>query len=183
MKKIFLSVALALISMAAMAWTPDFSLNNNRFSVGLHGGVVALGTEHQGAGIGFNVTAFGVSVDYVGYGPEHIHTPRNDRWNDSEAFSVNLGYHIPLFSFLSVYPVVGYSNRSDGVTDGANHRYSVDDEDYSVTRINKYTRDWTEHRFNYGCGIAVTVAPWLTIYAVGSRNAIYGGLGLNFSKL
>ena len=183
MKKILLSLAIALFSLTALAWTPDFSLNNNRFSVGLHGGVVALGTNHQSAGIGVNVTAFGVSVDYVGYGPEHIHTPRNDRWNDSEAFSVNLGYHIPLFSFLSVYPVVGYSNRSDGVTDGANHRYSVDDEDYSVTRINKYTRDWVEHRFNYGCGIRVKAGKWVSFHVVGTRNAVYGGVGITFSVL
>lgn len=164
-----------------MAWTPDFSLNNERFSAGLHGGVVALGTEHQGAGIGFNVTAFGVSVDYVGYSPEHRHTPRNDKWNDSEAFSVNLGYHIPIFKFLSIYPVVGYSNRSDGVTDGAKHHYSVDEDDYSVTRYNKYTADWVEHRFNYGCGVAVRPFSWLSIHVVGSRNAIYGGIGVNFN--
>lgn len=181
MKKLLLSLAIVLLSLTAMAWTPDFSLNKERFSAGLHGGVVALGTEHQGAGIGFNVTAFGVSVDYVGYSPEHRHTPRNDKWNDSEAFSVNLGYHIPIFKFLSIYPVVGYSNRSDGVTDGAKHHYSVDEDDYSVTRYNKYTADWVEHRFNYGCGMAVRPLSWLSIHIVGSRNAIYGGIGVNFN--
>ncbi len=183
MRRSILALLIVLCPLTAKAWRPDFSLNKDLYSIGVLGGVVGFGTEHQGIGFGANVTIWGVSADFVCYGPEHISTEEERQWNDRETFTVNLGYHIPIFKFLSVYPIVGYSERSTGVTDGSKYSYDYDTDTMMETRFNKYTRDWTEHSFNYGGGIAIKPTRWLTIHMVASRYAIYGGIGLDLSKL
>ena len=183
MKKTALFIILALCPMMLKAWRPDFSLNRGYYSLGMLGGVVGFGTGQQAIGFGANITAWGVSLDFLGRGPAHAHTPENRTWNDKQAFTLNIGYHIPINKFLSVYPLVGYSERSTGVTDGTNYDYDYDYEDNSVTRWNEYTANWTVHQFNYGAGIAIKPAKWISLHLVATRFAMYGGIGLNLGNL
>ena len=183
MKKILISVLVILCSLTAKAWKPDFSMNRGYYSLGMLGGVIGFQSPQQGIGFGANVSVWGFSVDFVAYGPEHISTEEKTKWNDHESFQINLGYHIPIVNFLSIYPIVGYSERSTGVTDGTRYYYSYDSDTYTETRNNKYTRNWSAHNFNYGGGIAIKASRWLTIHLVATRWGMYGGIGLNFANL
>lgn len=183
MKRILLVIIIAACPLVAKAWRPDFSLNKNVYSLGMMGGVIGYGTEHQNISFGANVTIGGVSVDFLAYGSEHLSTPEEQKWNDKESFVVNVGYHIPLCKYVRVYPLVGLSERSNGVTDGSKYKMIWDTDDISQTRFNDYTRTQTMYEFNYGGGIAITPLRWLTIHLVASRYAMYGGIGLNLSRL
>ncbi len=169
------------LPVAAAAGTPDFSINRNANSVAVLGGVVGFKTAQQSPGIGFNVTLLGLSVDYITYGPKYAHEEEERLWDDKKAFSVNIGYQIPLLRFLSIYPIAGYSETSTGVTDGTKYRYDYDTDTFTLTRVNKYTKTWTGRHFNYGGGIAIKPFKWLTIHMAATRYAIYGGIGMNLA--
>ena len=53
----------------------------------------------------------------------------------------------------------------------------------TFTRMNKYTPDFRDYRVNYGIGLAMKPFRWMTLHAAATANAVYGGIGVNFSNL
>ena len=197
MKRLFAIIALITLSVGASAQTGsgvslskeiklfDFQLNTKRFEAGLNIGQVASFSEYARFTLGANVLIGGVYVDFMSADPEHKYGPSSDtKWNDHMAFCINAGYQIPVLKWLRVMPLIGYAQTNDGITD-ASKTYWDYDEDSAVSTYHPYkvTPGSRLHYFNYGGGLSIQPCKWFSINIVGTRHAIYGGIGINLLAL
>ncbi len=158
----------------------NFSLNAKSLEIGMTLGQVGSFTGRTRFGIGASVSYAGVYVDFLHAGPQHRYFSYDvdTLWNDNEAFCINAGYQIPVFEWLRIVPLVGYSQTNEGITDGSTSHYSGDDSgswvhDYTVTPGSR------EHYFNFGGGLSIRPVKYLSINVMATRRAIYGGIVLN----
>ena len=184
MKKMLLMVAsLVALGMSAQAQWFDFADNNNRISLGLHGGSVAFSTEYAKFGMGPSIQAMGVYVDFLYYRPAHRFDNHvsNTMWPDSSATSVNIGYQIPVLHWLRVMPLVGYMQTNYGLTDAST--MNVETAEYTSSVYHDYNVQHRDHYFNYGVGLFVKPSKHINIYAIASRYAMYGGVSVNLETI
>ena len=185
MKKGFIMMALVVMAAGAHAQWLDFSQNSNRYGIGFHLGQVGLGCRYDDFGAGASINAWGVYVDFAKAGPEHKYDRHvtNTLYNDSVAWTLSLGYQIPILPWLRLMPVVGYCQTNAGLTDATTVNVDVDTETSSASIYHDYdvTPGSRKHYFNIGAGIAVRPIKWIDIYAVGTMHAIYGGISLNLN--
>jgi hypothetical protein len=181
MKKTLIIVALLTIAFSANAQWFNFSNNMKRFEIGFTVGQAGSTTEYAGLGIGANLVAFGVQVDFLHKGPEHQYDNHIESklYNDNVAWIVNGGYQIPVLSWLKVVPMAGYCQTNEGITDASTINFNHGE--YTTTFYHDYdvTPGTRQHHFNFGCGIALQPLPWMSINAAYTKYAIYGGLSLN----
>ena len=193
MKRLFLSVALMVITMGATAQSGggggigkdfdlfDFSLNASRLEMGINLGQAGSFSDYARFAVGANLLYNGFYLDFILADPEHKHYSgiTDTKWNDTCAFSLNFGYQIPIVDWLRVMPLIGYAQTNDGVTDGSSLHLSTGDttttwyHDYEVTPGSR------KHYFNFGGGFSVQPWEWFSINLIVTRHAIYGGIGFN----
>ena len=193
MKKSILIAAVLLLAVgSAKAQWFDFS-NNQRASIGFNLGVVGYDlTSHgddknvtgfdkniAGFGTGVNLSFMGLYLDFIYQSPEH----RWDRkvtqaeYDDHTALAINVGYQVPVLSWLFVTPVVGYSNETWGKTLG--NSIGVDSESHSI--YHDYKRTDIKNHFNYGLGLMFRPVDFLEIGAMATSHAIYGTISYSAS--
>lgn len=184
MKKVALFVVLfTMMTFSAKAQWFDFS-NNHRASIGLNLGVVGYDFTSQGLdknianfGFGANVSVAGVYVDFIYQNPEHRWDRKvtQQEYPDQTALTINLGYQIPVLSWLYVTPLIGYSNETWGRTLG--NSIGVDSESHSI--YHDYERDRIDNHFNYGVGLMFRPIEAFEIGAVATSHALYGTISVS----
>lgn len=185
MKKLIVFITLFSLALSASAQQMfDFSSNNWRIEAGLNFGQAGSFTPYARLALGANATIFGVQVDYLKAEPQHEYADADEisdnKWEDSVAYCINVGYQIPVFNWLRIVPLVGYAQTNEGITDGSKLR--VDSDEYSFNLYHPYTvtPGTRTHYFNFGGGISVQPCKWFSINLAATRTALYGGIGINF---
>ncbi len=189
MKKVALfAVMFSLMTLSGKAQWFDFS-NNRRASIGGNLGVVGYDLTSKsveknlsGFGTGINLSISGLYLDFIYQSPQH----RWDRhvtqaeYDDHTALAINVGYQIPVTSWLYVTPLIGYSNETTGKTIG--NSIGIDVQRRSI--YHEYKRLTMENHFNYGVGLMFRPIEMLAIGAVASSHALYGTISFssNFKK-
>ena len=185
MKKVALFVVLfTMMTFSAKAQLFDFRNNLTDVTFGFNLGVVGYDFEHgqvvkniANFGGGVSVSLLGVYIDFIYQSPDH----RWDRkiteaeYPDQTALTINLGYQIPVLSWLYVTPLIGYSNETWGRTLG--NSIGVDSESHSI--YHDYVRDRINNHFNYGVGVMFRPIEVLEIGAVATSHALYGTISVS----
>ena len=193
MKKLFLSVVISLIAICANAQAgavaeigkeytlAEFLIYPRRIEAGLTIGQVGSFTDYARFGMGANVLYNDFYLDFLEADPQHKYSSdySDVQWNDTCVFAINIGYQIPILSWLRVMPLVGYGQTNDGITDGSSMNVSADSDNITLYHTYKVTPGSRTHYFNYGGGISVQPCRWFSINLIGTRCALYGGFGLN----
>ena len=185
MKKLLIIAALLLSAVSASAQYFDFSSNRNRYELGLNLGQMAYNTQYARFGMGVNLLAWGVYLDFNTTEAQHKYDDRigNYEWNDDEFFSFNLGYQFPVLSWLRVMPLLGYAQTNEGITYGDTLNVSGGESSSTLYHTYKVTPGSRVHRFNFGGGISVQPLKWFSINLAYTHHAIYGGIAINFGAL
>jgi len=185
MKKSILFAAIVALSMTANAQWFDFSQNSNRIGIGLNMGELGRGTSYTDFGGGVSINILGVYIDYTQAGPDHKYDNHvtNTLYNDSVAFTLNVGYQIPVLPWLRVMPLVGYCQTNAGLTDATTVNVEVNGEyDASVYHDYTVTSGTRQHYFNAGVGLVITPIRWIDLFAIGTMHSITGGISFNLSE-
>ena len=188
MKKFtLLIVLLSLFTFSTKAQVFDFSNNKEDFTVGLNLGVVGYHFDGQidktyaGFGYGVSVSLLGVYLDFMYQSPEHKWgnkiTP--DVYHDHTALTINVGYKIPVTSWLNFTPMIGYSNETTGITDCST--VNVDFESHAI--YHDYDAERVYSHFNYGAGLSLKPFRWLEFGGVCTAHVVYGNISLNLVGL
>ena len=181
MKKALLTLAILFTCISANAqWFPFKDVNIGHFGMGIHGGVLGLGKEVTRAAFGANALVYGVYLDVLFNEPEHLHVPKPEVWkDDTQAFSIHIGYQIPILEYLRIIPIVGYAEVSKGDTDGTAFTvgYSNNTNRWGVR--NFFTKKWSDGSFNAGGSVVANLGP-VNVFVTGTMCSVYGGLGLEF---
>ena len=183
-KKILILATLVALAVSAKAQWFDFSNNDERLTLGFHLGANAVGTEYSNFGFGASLSVMGVYMDFMRVIPAHKYDNHVEYtvYDDSASLTINLGYQIPVLSWLRIMPLVGYCQTNYGKTDASSINFSNSD-DYNPTLYHDYdvTPGSRKHYFNYGVGLFVTPVQFMDIYAIVSSKAIYGGISVNLA--
>ncbi|MBO4340271.1 MAG: hypothetical protein J5835_02430 [Bacteroidales bacterium] len=194
MRKLFIIIAAMALAMSANAQGIslgsgltkefhlfDFEFNTSRLEGGINIGQSGSFSEYARFAIGANILVGGFYLDFLKADAQHKYdsTLTDAQYNDNESFSINVGYQIPLLRWLRIMPLMGYSQTNDGITDGSSLSVSADED--SVTWYHRYevTPGSRKHYFNYGGGLSIQPCKWFSVNLVATRNALYGGFGLN----
>ena len=187
MKRLIISLVLLSVTICAHAQMFDFSSNNNRYEGGLNFGQMAFNTEYARFGMGMNMLAWGVYLDLNRTIAQH----KFDRevsdtlWDDDEFFNINLGYQIPILSWIRVMPLLGYAQTNEGITDASTFNINPGEELSSTSIYHTYTVTPGSHvhYFNYGGGVSIQPLKWFSINFAYTRYAIYGGFAIDIDAL
>ena len=185
-KSIILFALLALTVGSAKAQFMDLTQNLRDFNVGLNLGVVGyhfngqIDKTYAGFGYGVSFSLLGVYIDFMYQSPEHRYGNKisPDMYYDHTALTINTGYKIPVFSWLSLTPLIGYSNETTGWTDCSTINI---DETYSI--YHDYDMENIYSHFNYGIGLSLKPIRWLEIGGVCTAHAVYGNISVNLMKV
>lgn len=133
--------------------------------------------------IGFNVTAFGVYADFMGWPRKHENDVRVDKWKDHSVWAAHIGYQIPFHyyngSSIRLIPMAGYSSIKEGITDGG-------DWDVNQGGIHNSFRV-TEQKggFDYGAALVFQNTDKkigaYTFSLGATKHAVWLGLGWEFN--
>ena len=187
MKRYTISLVLLFVTVCAHAQLFDFSSNNNRYEIGSNFGQMAFNTQYARFGLGMNLLAWGVYLDFNMTAAQHKFDRKfsNTQWNDDEFFNINLGYQIPLLSWLRVMPLLGYAQTNEGITDASTINISPGEDSGSTSVYHTYTvtPGSRVHYFNFGGGVSIQPFKWFSINFVYTRHAIYGGVAIDIDAL
>ncbi|MBR1833993.1 MAG: hypothetical protein IJ785_00570 [Bacteroidales bacterium] len=172
---------LAFVGSSANAQWFDLANNKNRLTIGFQLGQAGVGTEYSGFGFGGSVSAFGIYLDALVSGPQHQNDNHvnSTRYMDDEAFTINLGYQIPVLPWLRIAPIIGYCQTNYGYTDMSTVNVHVTEGSTRGSIYHDYYPQKRFHEFNYGGGIFIQPFKYVEIYGVGTVRAIYGGISLS----
>lgn len=178
---LLLAVLFALAGNSANAQFLDLANNNRRLNFGFQLGEAGWHTEYEDFGWGLSLSVCGVYVDCLISGPQHEndHHVNQTLWEDDEAFTINVGYQIPILPWLRIAPIVGYSQTNYGITDMSTVNIHVDEGSHSGSIYHDYYPQERFHEFNFGGGIFVQPFKYVEFYGVYTRRAIYGGISFN----
>ena len=197
MKRLLVIIALIVVSTGVNAQSGsgavlskeiklfDFPLNAKRLEAGFNIGQAASFSEYARFTFGANLMIAGVYLDFLSADPEHKYGPTSDtQWDDHKAFCINTGYQIPILKWLRIMPLVGYAQTNDGITD-ASQTYWDYDSDTGLSSYHPYkvTPGSRLHYFNYGGGLSIQPCKWFSINLIGTRHAIYGGIGVDLLSI
>ena len=178
MKKTILALVILFSCITANAqWFPFGEVNVNHYGIAFQGGALGLGKDVTRAAFGANLLVYGVYLDALYASPQHRNDPKMSVWDDNSAFSIHLGYQIPVLEFLRIIPFAGYANFSKGVTDGRDYSYEYSTTSKRWMVNNKYTKDWQKGYFDAGGSIVINLGP-VNIFLTGTMCSVYGGIGL-----
>ena len=187
MKRLIISLVLLSVSVCAHAQLFDFSSNNNRYEVGMNFGQMAFNTQYARFGVGLNTLAWGVYLDFNMTAAQHKFDRKfsDTQWNDDEFFNINLGYQIPILSWIRIMPLVGYAQTNEGITDASTFNINPGEELSSTSIYHTYTvtPGSRVHYFNYGGGVSIQPLKWFSINFAYTRFAVYGGFAIDIDAL
>lgn len=185
MKRLILSLVLLSVAVCAHAQLFDFSSNNNRYEAGLNFGQMALNTQYARFGVGLNTLAWGVYLDLNMTAAQHKFDRKigDTQWNDDEFFNINLGYQIPILSWIRVMPLIGYAQTNEGITDASTFNVNPGEDLSSWYHTYTVTPGSRVHSFNYGGGVSVQPLKWFSINFAYTRYAVYGGFAIDIDAL
>lgn len=186
MKKLLFLAALMAVAMSVNAQWFDFSSNADRYGAGFNLGMAGVKTDYRDIGTGISLNVCGVYLDVLQAGPNHKYDNHieNKQYNDSTAFHINLGYQIPVLSWLRIAPMVGYCQTNAGITDASTININTDrDNGFDFYHDYDVTPGTRRHYFNAGVGLFVQPIRWVDIYAIGTLHAIYGGISINMGSI
>ena len=173
MKKIFLSLVFAIITVININGQTFFERNKN-VSIGIQFGAV---DQHNHTDMGFqtlmvNVSCYGAYLDIGGWPRKHGSDTRVDKWDDESCFAVHIGYQLPIFKWLKITPLAGYYNHKTGYTNGYN---------WNVTSSginNEFVVNKQLNGFDYGGNIQIDIKRF-SIFGTFTKNMWYAGIGFN----
>ena len=185
MKRLIVLIALISTTVSASAQQMfDFESNTGRLETGLNFGQAGSFTPYARLALGANVTFYGAHIDFLKAEPQHKYTNVDEisdqKWEDSVAYCINVGYQIPILKWLRIMPLVGYAQTNEGITDGSKLRMDADEDSVDFYHPYKVTKGTRTHYFNYGGGVSVQPCKWFSINLCATRTALYGGVGINF---
>ena len=187
MKRFIISLVLLSVTVCAHAQSFDFSSNNNRYEAGLNFGQMAFNTQYARFGMGVNMLAWGVYLDINMTAAQHKFDRKfsDTQWDDDEFFSINLGYQIPVLSWIRIMPLLGYAQTNEGITDASSINISGNTEDETLSIYHTYTvtPGSRVHYFNYGGGVSIQPLKWFSINFAYTRYAVYGGFAIDIDAL
>ena len=185
MKRLILCLVLLSVTICAHAQLFDFSSNNNRYEVGMNLGQMAFNTQYARFGAGMNTLAWGVYLDFNMTAPQHKFDRKigDTQWNDDEFFNINLGYQIPILSWLRIMPLVGYAQTNEGITDASTFNVNPGEDLSSWYHTYTVTPGSRVHSFNYGGGVSLQPLKWFSINFTYTRHAVYGGFAIDIDAL
>ena len=151
---VILAVLFAFACNSANAQFLNLADNNQRITFGVQLGEAGWQTNYPGFGWGISASICGVYLDFLLSPPQHKndHHVNQSRPLDDEAFAINVGYQIPLFSWLRIAPIVGYSQTNYGYTDMSSVHIHVDEGSHSGSIYHDYFPQERFHDFNFGGG-------------------------------
>ena len=182
---VILAVLFAFACNSANAQFLNLADNNQRITFGVQLGEAGWQTNYPGFGWGISASICGVYLDFLLSPPQHKndHHVNQSRPLDDEAFAINVGYQIPLFSWLRIAPIVGYSQTNYGYTDMSSVHIHVDEGSHSGSIYHDYFPQERFHDFNFGGGLFIQPIKYLELYGVYTRRAVYGGISFNLTAL
>ena len=185
MKRLIISLVLLSVTVCAHAQVFDFSSNNDRYEVGLNLGQMAFNTQYARFGMGMNLLAWGVYLDFNLTSAQHKYDRKfsNTQWNDDEFFNINLGYQIPILSWIRIMPLLGYAQTNEGITDASTININPGEELNSIYHTYTVTPGSRNHYFNYGGGVSIQPLRWFSINFAFTRYAVYGGLSIDLDAI
>ena len=127
-KIILFAVLLAFVGNSANAQLFDLASNKDRLTVGFQLGSAGVNTDYGGFAWGVSASLVGVYLDFLIAGPQHQNDKHvnNILWQDDEAFTINVGYQIPVLPWLRVAPIIGYCQTNYGLTDMSTVNIHID---------------------------------------------------------
>lgn len=182
-KKSTLLFAVALLlALPSRAQFLDFTQNDDRVFMGVHLGQAGTGTKYPGFAGGFSVSVCGVYVDFLLSPPRYEDDNHivNELWDDDEAFSINIGYQIPVFPWLRIAPIIGYSQTNWGYIDASTINLEVNDNG-SIRNHHDYEIEGRDHDFNYGGALFIKPFDHIEFYGVYTLRGIYGGINVDLN--
>lgn len=179
----FFAVAL-LLALPVKAQFLDLNQNTNRAFLGAQLGQAGTNTEYHGIGFGVSLSVFGVYADFLWSTPQYTNDNHliNELWDDYSAYTINLGYQIPIFRWLRIAPIIGYSQTNYGYTDIGTLNQHID-EDGDIINHHDYIVKKRFHELNYGGAIFVQLFGHMEVYAAYTKRSIYGGLSFDLTWL
>ena len=124
----------------------------------------------------------GVYVDFLLSPPRYEDDNHivNELWDDDEAFSINIGYQIPVFPWLRIAPIIGYSQTNWGYIDASTINLEVNDNG-SIRNHHDYEIEGRDHDFNYGGALFIKPFDHIEFYGVYTLRGIYGGINVDLN--
>ena len=187
MKRQIISLVLLFVTVCAHAQLFDFSGNNNRYEMGLNVGQMAFNTQYARFGMGMNMLAWGVYLDFNMAAAQHKFDRKfsDTQWNDDEFFNINLGYQIPILPWIRIMPLIGYAQTNEGITDASTFNINPGEELSSTSIYHTYTvtPGSRVHYFNFGGGVSIQPLKWFSINFAYTRQAVYGGVAIDIDAL
>lgn len=179
-KCILLFSAAILLALPSKAQFMSLGLNKDRYNVGIQFGQAGSKTDYHGFGLGMSFSVLGVYADFLISPPRYADDNhiKDELWQDDEAFTINFGYQIPIFSWLRIAPIIGYSQTNWGYVDASTINLEVQ-SDGQVSNHHDYEVVKRYHDFNFGGGIFIAPTEFLEIYGVYTVRSIYGGISFN----
>ena len=184
-KIILFAVLLAFVGNSANAQLFDLASNKDRLTVGFQLGSAGVNTDYGGFAWGVSASLVGVYLDFLIAGPQHQNDKHvnNILWQDDEAFTINVGYQIPVLPWLRVAPIIGYCQTNYGLTDMSTVNIHIDPNARRGSIYHSYYPQKRFHDFNYGAGLFLQPFKSVEIYGVYTARSIYGGISLNLTAL
>ena len=174
-KTILVVAAILLLAGNLKAQIFDFSQNLTDVTIGFNLGSVGydfnghIDKTYAGFGGGVNVSILGVYIDFIYQNPKH----RYDRkvtfteYHDHTALTINVGYKIPVTSWMNLTPLIGYSNETSGVTLG--NSIGVESENHRICAMPFITISTMESAFRSSlsdCWRLVALSPLMPSMAI-----------------
>ena len=146
---------------------------NSKWNIGLQGGYINF--DETGSGMcGVSFTLKGIHVDLGGLGPGHKHDVNVGKWTSKVAYSIHIGYQIPIVNAFRIIPLIGYASTGKGYTDGYNYEIS-----YGGTVTNDSSMTFDNQGFDYGAKFVINIKKF-NINIAATRYVYYGGVALEF---
>ena len=176
-KIILFAVLLAIVGNSANAQLFDLASNKDRLTVGFQLGSAGVNTDYGGFAWGVSASLVGVYLDFLIAGPQHQNDKHvnNILWQDDEAFTINVGYQIPVLPWLRVAPIIGYCQTNYGLTDMSTVNIHIDPNARRGSIYHSY--------YHYGAGLFLQPFRYIELYGVYTARSIYGGISLNLTAL
>ena len=184
-KIILFAVLLAFVGNSANAQLFDLASNKDRLTVGFELGSCGLNTDYGGFAWGVSASLVGVYLDFLIAGPQHQNDKHvnNTQFQDDEAFTINVGYQIPVLPWLRIAPIIGYCQTNYGITDMSTVNIHINTSGRSGSIYHDYYPQKRFHDFNYGAGIFLQPFRYIELYGVYTARSAYGGIALNLSAM
>lgn len=182
---VILAVLFAFTCNSANAQFLNLANNNQRVTFGFQLGEAGWHTDYQDFGWGLSASICGVYIDFLLSPPQHKndHHVNNTLWQDDEAFTINVGYQIPILPWLRIAPIIGYCQTNYGITDMSTVNIHVNEGSHRGSIYHDYYPQKRFHEFNYGGGLFLQPFKYVEIYGVYTVRSVYGGISLNLTTL